>query len=338
MERSSGVCGSEADATAPTETPAPTVTPAPVPTETPVPEPVITQPVRQVGDLRFGIDEGIRNDAVMADTGAGWQRVVLPWSGMQPDAPTQPLQQTLPNGPIDAALKRGVRVAGLLEFTPAWARENPAAGEGSPPRNLELAYDDPNNYWGRFVFQTARAYAGRIDEWIIGNEPDIRPGDPGVVTNSAGWLGTDAQYAQLLKVAYQAAHAANPNAVVAFAATTYWSDELARRPQFYERVLQLLPGGRALLLHPVPAARTQDLGCDHAPTASFQIRGKWQHKVPGTPCGCFPIANEARPLSLHRSSQPELCAAINNAWPPGQAWRSWTDNLNLVLRIKMNQM
>jgi hypothetical protein len=193
-----------------------------------------------VGDLRLGIDEGIRNDAVLAETGASWERVVLPWSGAQPDGPAQPIAPTVPNGPLDAAVKRGVRVAGLLEVTPAWAREPPAAGEASPPRNLDLAYDDPNNYWARFVSQTVRAYAGRIDEWIIWNEPDFRAGDAGVSESSAGWLGSDDQYAQLLKVAYQAAHAANPKAVVVFAGTTYWSDALARRPQFYERVLDIL--------------------------------------------------------------------------------------------------
>ena len=43
----------------------------------------------------------------------------------------------------------------------------------SVPRNLDLPDDDPNNYWGRFVYETVRYYAGRIDEWIIWNEPEF---------------------------------------------------------------------------------------------------------------------------------------------------------------------
>jgi hypothetical protein len=45
------------------------------------------------------------------------------------------------------------------------------------------------------------------------------------------WLGTQEQYAQLLKVGYRAIKAANPDATVSFAGTSYWTDELGRRPQ-----------------------------------------------------------------------------------------------------------
>jgi len=189
----------------------------------------------------FGIDEGIRNDRLLADSRANWQRLVVPWTVVQPAGPDDfgRLGQVLPAQVIEAQLDRGVRIAGLLQFTPAWAQADPRQGERSPPKNLELAFDDPRNYFARFAFETARFYAGRIDEWIIWNEPEFRPGEPGA-GGSFTWLGTEEQYARLLTVAYLAIKAANPNALVSFAGSSYWTDELAQRKQYYERVLAIL--------------------------------------------------------------------------------------------------
>jgi hypothetical protein len=33
----------------------------------------------------FGLDEGFRNDQLMAESGANWQRVVMPWTAVQPN-------------------------------------------------------------------------------------------------------------------------------------------------------------------------------------------------------------------------------------------------------------
>jgi hypothetical protein len=133
------------------------------------------------GRTLFGIDEGLRNDRVLADVGATWQRVVLPWSAIQPTRPDDfsRLGQTLPLAVLDGQLGRGVRIAGLLQFTPAWAQTDPTQGERSPPRGLDLPFDDPGNSFARFASATARYYAGRIDEWIIWNEPEFKPGEPG---------------------------------------------------------------------------------------------------------------------------------------------------------------
>ena len=43
--------------------------------------------VGPVADTRFGIAEGFRNPSVMADIGAGWERVVLSWADIQPNGP-----------------------------------------------------------------------------------------------------------------------------------------------------------------------------------------------------------------------------------------------------------
>jgi hypothetical protein len=197
-------------------------------------------PVSGALDPRFGIAEGFRDPAVMADIGAGWERVVLSWADIQPDGPNDFswLGRTLPPAALAGELNRGVKMAGLLQFTPTWAAANLADPGRSVPKNLDLPDDDPNNYWGRFVYEIVRYYTGQIDEWIIWNEPEFQQNDA-AGQGSYTWLGTDAQFARLMEVAYLAAKRANPNAIVAFPGTSYWVDQNSGRPQFYERFLQI---------------------------------------------------------------------------------------------------
>ena len=88
-----------------------------------------------------------------------------------------------------------------------------------------------------------RYYAGRIDEWIVWNEPEFHPGDA-AGTGSYTWLGSDEQFARLMEVGYRAAKRANPRAVVAFPGTSYWIDRNSGRSQFYERFLRLMSSHR----------------------------------------------------------------------------------------------
>ncbi|HET6316873.1 MAG TPA: hypothetical protein VFG86_10460, partial [Chloroflexota bacterium] len=228
--------------TATPEPPPPTETPEPpTPTPTPTAEPLEVPPAAGPGETRMGIAEGFRNPGTMADTKANWERIILSWSDVQPQGPGDfsRLGQTVTNSQVQGELGRNVKLTGLLQFTPGWARANPDQGQRSAPRNLDLPYDDPNNYWGQFVYETAKFYAGRIDEWVIWNEPEFKPGDPGA-GQSFTWQGTDAEFAQLLKVAYLAAKKANPDAIVSFPGTSYWVDQNSGRAQFYDRVLQIL--------------------------------------------------------------------------------------------------
>ena len=115
-----------------------------------------------VADTRFGVAEGFRNPDVMADIGASWERLILPWDQIQPDRPGDfsHLGQTLTRNQVQTELNRGTKVAGLLQFTPNWAAANPADGKRSVPNNLGLAFDDPNNYFGQYVTQTVQVLHG----------------------------------------------------------------------------------------------------------------------------------------------------------------------------------
>jgi len=194
-----------------------------------------------VADTRFGIAEGFRNPAAMADIGAAWERLILPWDQIQPNGAGDfsKLGQTLTRAQIQGELNRGTHVAGLFQFTPGWAANNPADGARSVPKNLNLAFDDPNNYFGQYVYQTAKFYTGQIDQWIVWNEPEFKPGDAGA-GGSFTWLGSDEEFAQLMKVGYLAVKKANPNATVSFPGTSYWVDVNAGRALYYDRILAIL--------------------------------------------------------------------------------------------------
>lgn len=192
-------------------------------------------------DARFGIAESLANPAAMTEIGAGWTRVLLAWHHIQSNNPYDywGFGRVLREDRLDAEVARGVRVAAVVQYTPSWVAVDPAHGHRAVPRNLFLPYDHPENYFAQFVYQTVRRYVGRIDEWIIWNEPDFLVSDPGV-GEAYTWLGTEEEFAQLLRVGYQAVKRANPAARVSFPATSYWADAVNNRRQYYDRILDIL--------------------------------------------------------------------------------------------------
>lgn len=130
-------------------------------------------------------------------------------------------------------------VVGILWATPTWAacssvasrkdiaRFQAALPAGDPghasisadpgsrlPCGLDLAWDDPANTWGQYVFRVVTEFKDTVHVWELWNEAD-RPWF---------WAGTAAQYAQILKVGYQAVKAADPDATVLFGGLAYWGN------------------------------------------------------------------------------------------------------------------
>ena len=188
-------------------------------------------------DRRFGIAAASLNPPAMLRLAAGSDRVVLPWQALQPNGPDDWNITYFPDALLQQELRAGVDVVGLLQDTPAWARRDPAAGPASVPSGLDLAWNDPGNTWGRFVGSIVARYRGRINYWIIWNEPEFRPTDQG--GTYVAFAGTDADYYRLLKVAHQAAKAADPGATIVLGATSYWIDRTSGRRQFLDRMLDL---------------------------------------------------------------------------------------------------
>lgn len=197
-------------------------TPVPEPTGETTVEPTMTPTFAPPGDIRFGVIESFEDPAAAARLGAAWTRIRFQWADVQPDGPDD-WEPPLDDEALAAELAAGREVVGLLIGIPAWARDR-----GGLPRGLSLPLDDPDNTWAVFVAQVVTRYAGRIDRWIIWNEPDIDDRDaPGHT-----WDGTIEEFVQLQRTAYLTAQSANPDAIIHLGAFTYFWD-----PDYFARFL-----------------------------------------------------------------------------------------------------
>ena len=159
-------------------------------------------------DRRFGAIDTFDNPAAATQLGAGWTRVRFPWADMQPNDSGQWNTSFFTDEQLNRELAAGREVVGLIVNTPPWALED--GNVPGVPSGLTLPDDDPNNVWAAFVRKIVGQYAGRINHWIIWNEPDIwQPSYPGRT-----WGGDEKDFFQLLRVAYNVIKQTNPNATV----------------------------------------------------------------------------------------------------------------------------
>jgi hypothetical protein len=181
-------------------------------------------------DPRFGVVEGFRDPNSATDLNFGWERILFYWSELQPSGPDDWNIFHVEDGWIDTAAAQGRKVIGLIENTPRWANDGP--DQIGVPRGLYLPVDDPDNLWAQFVRKLVARYKGRIDNWIIWNEPDIEPPD-----NGLQWGGTVKDYYQLVKVASLAAKQENPNAKIHLAGLTWYHDAEHKRLPYLQRFI-----------------------------------------------------------------------------------------------------
>ncbi len=186
------------------------------------------------------------------DAGSRWDRFDFIWPNIEPtnDGWNFGAYDAVVND-LDAA---GMNMVGILLWTPDWAATSglgglsmprfdqrspdwyaPAYGDSlaplvpsaasSPPQGLYLSWNDPNNHWGDYVYTVVSRYKDRVKHWEMWNEPEW----------SYFWTGTSTDYAQLLKVGYQATKAACPDCTVLFGGLHYWLNT-----DYYKWVLNVL--------------------------------------------------------------------------------------------------
>lgn len=84
-------------------------------------------------DRRFGIAEAYKS-ALSRETGIGWERIILSWDAIQPGGPGDwRADFVFPPELLQRELAAGIQVVGLLQFTPGWARSDPAHGPFQSP-------------------------------------------------------------------------------------------------------------------------------------------------------------------------------------------------------------
>ncbi len=220
------------------------------------PLPPVEHPDGRAGACYSFFDNPERPYVQMAlDAGSRWDRFDFIWANLEPandvwDQVVLDGYDSLVSDLDDA----GMDMVGILLWTPDWAATSGLQGmavprfdqrpagwyapafrsplaplaptaASSPPQGLYLPWDDPGNYWGDFVYDVVSRYGGTVKHWEMWNEAEW----------SYFWTGSEADYAQLLRVGYQATRAACPDCTVFFAGLHYWAD-----PTFFERVLDIL--------------------------------------------------------------------------------------------------
>ncbi len=181
-------------------------------------------------DIRFGAVEAFHAPAAAWQAGVAWQRVRFHWAQIQPGGPGEWNDGEFTDDVLARELAAGRQVIGLLIGLPEWANEN------GIPRGLHMPHSDPGNTWAAFVRAVVGRYAGRIDHWILWNEPDVwDPNHPGHT-----WGGSVDDFLQLTRAGYVTAKEANPTAVIHLAAVTHWWDAAFGRDIYFRRFLDRL--------------------------------------------------------------------------------------------------
>ncbi|MFQ5400979.1 MAG: hypothetical protein ACE5E7_15450 [Anaerolineae bacterium] len=189
-------------------------------------------------DWRFGVIESYDAPADAAALGVSWTRVQFHWAEVQAGG-TGSWTPSVTDAQINAELNAGRMVVGLLIGIPGWAME----GNGLP-RGLWLPHNDPGNAWANYVREAVSRYQGRINHWIIWNEPNI-PATSGAHT----WDGSVDDFFQLQRTAYLAAKEVNPAAVIHLAAFNFWDDANAGREQYMGLLLDRILADPAAAEH-----------------------------------------------------------------------------------------
>ena len=145
---------------------------------------------------------------IARNTGHTWNRLhdtsdVTKWGQTEPQAG----QFRFYDQAVAASNQAGLHVLGMLDGAPEWTTTQPRAGYWA-------AWNIPDKpgmtqEWSRYVETVVGHYKGQIDDWEVWNEPWgrwwLHSGNP---------AATPEFYAELLRLAHDAAHRANPDALV----------------------------------------------------------------------------------------------------------------------------
>jgi hypothetical protein len=168
--------------------------------------PAASAPLAQTAPGPFGVNSHIASRHPVYETlpatadaaaglGVGWVREDFQFSRIQPQGGA--FDWSWHDRAVELFAARGVEVVGLLNGpTPGWASGRGGASF-APPDPLAFA---------RFAQAAAARYRGKVRYWQVWNEPD----------NARYWqpAPSPAAYAELLKAAYPAIKAGNPDAQV----------------------------------------------------------------------------------------------------------------------------
>ena len=134
---------------------------------------------------------------MVREMGASWVVEYFPWAYIEPEKGRY--EWTHADMVVDYAVVEGLTMVARIDYVPDWAR----------PEQTTSRYLDPSRYndFGDFVFAFVSHYKDRIHYYVIWNEPNLAA--------EWGYRGVSpSEYTALLKVAYQRAKEADPQAQI----------------------------------------------------------------------------------------------------------------------------
>lgn len=191
-----------------TATPSPTPSPSPPPATPPPNHPAVLGSTARTGpNLAFGIagnmaslssaELAARLDGIAA-LGVGWVRYDIEWSNIE--ASQGQFNWSDYDREVQAVSRHGLQSLAIIDYTPAWARRSDCSS------SKMCAPADPQAYAAFAAAVVSRYQAYGLRYFELWNEPN----------NLNFYLpaANPTEYVGLLKAAYPAIKAANPNAVV----------------------------------------------------------------------------------------------------------------------------
>jgi hypothetical protein len=218
-------------------------------------------------------------DAV-AKTSASWLRVLVPWTQIETAKGQYNWGQL--DVVINAASSRNLRVLGVIAFSPDWAR---------PPGTYFTTPPDNASDYADFASAVAKRYGSRVSNWQLWNEPNLPLFFGGAPHNAP-------RYTDLVKAAYPAIKAAQPNSTVVLAGLSRLPGDESP-PAFLEKMYAAGAQGSfdAAAAHPYvfpsglaanPENGWSDVGALHDVMAANGDGGKkvWMTELGAPTCDC----------------------------------------------------
>ena len=131
---------------------------------------------------------------MVREMGASWIVEYFPWAYYEPEKGVYDFGHA--DMVIEHALAQGLKVIARVDYVPDWAR----------PEDTTARYLDEDHYqdYADFIYAFCEHFEGQLDSIIIWNEPNL--------AFEWGYRMPDPEsYVELLKVAYEAAKAADPD-------------------------------------------------------------------------------------------------------------------------------
>lgn len=162
--------------------------------------------------LSYGYDQRLERAFQLAvEADVGWVRAVLNWSTF--------------DQMIGYARANELQMVGGLGYATNW---NITAPSSETRQGRQLIYLPADlKTWKRYVTNVVTRYKDVVRAWEVWNESDLQ----------AFWVGTPAQYAQLLAVTYEMIKRADPTATVMLGGLSLGGSPRRLNPTFPEEIL-----------------------------------------------------------------------------------------------------